>query len=395
MNSADSLFAFFVAFFAIEMFYQVFFFSRFAFLKKNNFSAENKDDHLDWPGVSVVICARNEAENLLEHLPKIFDQAYKNFEVIIVNDCSIDDTEDVLRAFKNKHKNCKIVLLKENDLFIGGKKFALTMGIKAAKNDIILFTDADCVPASENWIESVARSMVKRQSAATEMEIKAGKNPDSKIELAIGYGAYKKEKSLLNALIRFDAFSIGLRSFSFALAGLPYMGVGRNLCYRKSFFFRNKGFASHQHIPYGDDDLFVNETANGNNTAIFDPLKGKTISIPEKTFKDWVKQKKRHLSTSPNYKLFHQVLLGIQPLARIFFIVTFVALIILNYNFGLIAVVFIASMLMQFINFHQSMKRMGESDLLFLAPFLEIILLFIYPAIWFAGVTAKKKSKYW
>lgn len=378
MKHVDLVFAFFVAAFAIDLFYYLFFFARLSFYKAKNLSGSNEVRVKDGPGISVVICARNEAENLLEHLPKIFDQQYKNFEVIIVNDCSIDETEDVLRAFKNKHRNCKIVMLKENDLFIGGKKFALTMGIKAAKNDIVLFTDADCIPGSEHWIEEIATSFLQGQT-----------------EIVLGYGAYRKERTFLNKLIRFDAFIIGLKSLSFALAGIPYMGVGRNLVYRKTLFFRNKGFASHQHISFGDDDLFVNEAANKNNTRIAASLDAKTISIPKKTFKDWFKQKKRHLRTSAYYKFHHQVLLGLQPASQFFFIALFIALVILNYNFGLIAGIFFARMLMQISIFHNAMKRMGEKDLLILAPLLEIILLLIYPALWFSSMMMKKNKKFW
>lgn len=321
----------------------------------------------------MVICARNEAENLLEFLPKIFDQQYKNFEVIIVNDCSLDDTEDVLRAFKHKHRNCKIVMLKENDLFIGGKKFAITMGIKAAKNDIVLFTDADCYPASEHWIEEFAKNF-------------------GNTEIVLGYGGYKKEKSFLNKIIRFDAFLIGLKSLSFALAGMPYMGVGRNLAYRKTLFFRNKGFAAHQHLPYGDDDLFVNQTASKSNTKIIACADASTISVPEKNFYDWVKQKKRHFRTSPFYKFHHQILLMLQPASHMIFVGSLLALLLLNYNIGLIAGIFFARMLLQILIFHNAMKKTGDKDLLFLSPVLDLILLFLSPAILFSGLMMKNKK---
>lgn len=370
MSPGDFLFGIFIAAFAVDLFYHAFFFARLSFYKA-------KDSAEPGAGISVVICARNEAENLLEHLPKIFEQHYENFEVIIVNDCSIDETEDVLRAFKNKHRNCKIVMLKENDLFIGGKKFALTMGIKAAKNDIVLFTDADCIPHSEQWIRKIAKCF-----------------SPAKTEIVLGYGAFRKEKSLLNKLIRFDAFIIGLKSLSFALAGMPYMGVGRNLAYRKTLFFRNKGFASHQHIPFGDDDLFVNEAATGKNTRIAATVESKTISIPEKTFRNWFKQKKRHLRTSVHYKFLHQLLLALQPAAQLFFIALFIALMILNYNFGLIAGIFFARMCVQMLIFHRAMKKMGESDLLFLAPLLELILMFIYPVLLFSSMMTRRRKQW-
>lgn len=377
MTPEELLLTVFVASFGIDLFYYLFFFARTSFYKPGS-PPEMKE------GISVVICARNEAENLLDHLPRVFDQKYKNFEVIIVDDCSIDETEDVLRAFKNKHRNCKIVMLKENDLFIGGKKFALTMGIKAAKNDIVLFTDADCIPASEHWIEAIAGSFAAEKKGA-----------QGPAEIVLGFGAYKKEKSFLNMLIRFDAFLIGLRSFSFALAGLPYMGVGRNLAYRKTLFFRNKGFASHQHIPYGDDDLFVNEAAGKHNTRIAASMDAKTVSIPKKTFKDWVKQKKRHLATASFYKFHHKVLLALQPVAQVSFILLCAALLVFKINFALVAGLFVARILMQGVVFYYAMKKIGEKDLLVFAPLLEIILMFLYPALFFSGLFTTRKRKHW
>lgn len=367
MEFTRLIFIIFLTSFAVDLFYYLFFFARLAFYKPKIEKENNK-------GISVVICARNEAENLLEHLPKIFEQDYRNFEVIIVNDCSLDETEDVLRAFKYKHRNCKIVMLKENDLFIGGKKFALTMGIKAAKNDIILFTDADCIPSSPQWIREFSNSFSREGT-----------------EIVLGYGGYKKEKSFLNKLIRFDAFIIGLKSLSFALAGVPYMGVGRNLAYRKNLFFRNKGFASHQHLHFGDDDLFVNETATKNNTQIAVGIHANTISIPKKTFKDWFKQKKRHYQTSPLYKFHHQVLLMLQSFSQIIFVVSFLVLLLLNFNIGLIAGIFLARILVQIIIFHNAMKKTNEKDLLIFSPLLEIILMFLMPLVLFSGLIEKKK----
>lgn len=367
MNFTEILLGLYITAFTFDTAYYLYFYARVAFYKSKAIAEPTE-------GISVVICARNEAENLLENLPKIFEQHYKNFEVIIVNDCSIDETEDVLRAFKNRYRNCKIVMLKENDLFIGGKKFAITMGIKAAKNDIVLFTDADCIPSSEKWIEEIARAYTGNTG------------------IVIGYGAYRKEPCFLNKLIRFDAFLIGLRSMSFALAGITYMGVGRNLSYRKTLFFRNKGFASHQHIPYGDDDLFVNQAATRSNTRVAPGPDARTISIPKKTFNDWFRQKRRHLRTGVHYKFSHQFLLAAQPVVQLIFIGLFTALMILNYNFGLIAGIFGARILMQIVIFHKAMKKLGDNDLLLFSPLLEIILLFIHPAILFSAMLMKQRK---
>ena len=251
----------------IQLFYVLYFFSRLVFFKKENSSFSEP--------ISIIICAKNEAENLTEFLPKILEQKYSNFEVILVDDQSKDNTEYVLKELKRKHFNLKEVKIEEHVNSRLGKKFALTLGIKAAKHEYLLLTDADCVPASEHWLNEMAS------------------NFSAKKQIVLGYGSYKKEKGLLNKMIRFDAFSVALQYFSYALADMAYMGVGRNLAYKKSVFFDNKGFASHIHLLSGDDDLFIQEVANKQNLAIAISSNSHTISEAKQSWKEWIFQRKK------------------------------------------------------------------------------------------------------
>ena len=164
-------------------------------------------------------------------------------------------------------------------MHIPGKKFPLSIGIKSSKHEILLLTDADCIPASENWIQ-------KMQAGFSEG-----------IEIVLGYGGYKKRKGLLNFLVRYEAFHTALQYLSMALGGLPYMGVGRNLAYKKSLFYQQKGFAAHHHLPGGDDDLFINSCASKRNTAVCIDQEAFTYSTPPATWKSWYLQKRRHNST--------------------------------------------------------------------------------------------------
>jgi len=200
--------------------------------------------------VSVIICARNEAENLQKFLPTILEQKYSNFEVIVVNDSSTDDTDVVLRKFQNSYPNLYVTYIDRDLDYKHGKKLAVTIGLKAAKNDLVLFTDADCIIDSNLWIENMQKMFTP------------------KTKIVLGYGGYIKERGLLNKMIRYDTLFVAIQYFSYALIGMPYMGVGRNMAYRKSLFFENKGFASHLKIVSGDDDLFVNENATKKNTKI-------------------------------------------------------------------------------------------------------------------------------
>jgi len=201
--------------------------------------------------VSMVICARDEAANLARNLPGVLVQTYPTtHEVIVVNHNSQDETRYLLEEFKKNFKQLQVVNLEQEAKGIPGKKYPLSIGIKEARHEVILLTDADCVPASEHWLW-------KMQDAYS-----------NGVEVVLGYGAFYKKPGMLNKLIRFETFHTALQYFSLALAGLPYMGVGRNLSYKKGLFLRNKGFSSINHVLSGDDDLFINQVANKHNTGI-------------------------------------------------------------------------------------------------------------------------------
>lgn len=259
----------------------------------------------DKPSVSVIICAKNESENLDNFLPSVLNQDYPNFEVIVINDGSTDETEMVMKKYEKKYRNLYHTYVPENAQIMCSKKLALTLGIKAAKNDLLLFIDADCAPISEHWIEKMTRNFT------------TGK------DFVLGYGAYEQKSGVLSHLISYDTFFIALQYMGFALRGLPYMGVGRNLGYRKDVFFKNKGFESILHLQSGDDDLFVNKNAKGSTTRVeINPL-SVTSSVPEETFKDWYIQKERHLSTSHYYKTSTRTLIGTEVFTRGLFYLSF------------------------------------------------------------------------
>lgn len=349
--------------FAVQVFYYLFFFSRLSFYNPKELKHK-------YEPVSIIICAKNERDNLLNYLPLYFSQNYPEFEVIVVNDNSSDDTEDVLKAFALQNKKIKIVNVPDTDQFFGSKKFALTLGIKAAKYNNLLLTDADCKPNSLEWIEKMS-------------------NYDANKELILGYGAYERKKGLLNLLIRYETFFTALQYFSYALAKLPYMGVGRNIAYKKDLFFNNKGFASHQHVLSGDDDLFVNQVANSKNTQIIICDQASTISIPKQSFKDWINQKKRHFMAGRHYKIKHKVLLSLYQISALLFISLFIYLIIVITPFHLILGVFLLRLLIQMLIFRFAGKKLHCVNLFWTAPILEVFFLIFNPAIHIANIIAK------
>lgn len=324
--------------------------------------------------LSVIICAKNEEENLKRNLPYILEQDYSNFEIVLVNDSSSDDTLEVMERFEANNKNVKIVDVKSNEAFWGNKKYALTLGIKASSNDFLVFTDADCKPNSNNWLAQIS-SKFSNQKA-----------------IVLGYGAYAKKKySILNALIRFETIITALQYFSYAKLGIPYMGVGRNMAYRKELFFNNNGFNGHMAIKSGDDDLFINEVANANNTDICFSKESFTISEPKKTFKDWILQKRRHVSTASFYKTKHKILLGLFYASQLLFWVFAIILIVHGYKMQWVLAIIALRFMIQLLCFGFTAKKLDDANLIFFAPFLELFLVSTQLSIFIANLISTPK----
>lgn len=353
----------------IQLIYYWFFFSKVSFFKAKN--KERSQQH----AVSVIVCARDEAGNLAKNLPGTIFQDYRSTrEVLVVNHNSQDETRYLLEEFKKTFKDLHIVNLEQEAKGIPGKKYPLSMGIKESKHEILLLTDADCVPATEHWI-------AKMQDGY-----------DEGTEVVIGYGAYYKRPGFLNKLIRFETFHSALQYFAFALSGIPYMGTGRNLSYKKNLFFRNKGFSSINHVAGGDDDLFINQVANKNNTAVVIDKEAFTLSEPKKSFGDWLRQKNRHYTTSKFYKPIHKFLLGVYSLTHFLFYPAFVLALIYS-DWRLALGVFLVRMITQAIVYYKAMSKLDEKDLFAWWWFMDIWMFFYYlifaPALW------KKPKKSW
>jgi len=357
-----TIFFCFCAVLAIQLFYYLYFFRRLAF-----YQPPVKKSSQEYP-VSVIICARDEAHNIAHNLPGILVQKYKTtHEVIVVNDNSTDETKYLLDEFRKMFKNLNPIPLKQEAKMIPGKKFPLSMGIKTAKYEVVLLTDADCVPASELWIQKMQDGYYDEK------------------QIVLGYGTFHKKPGMLNKLIRFETFHSALQYLSFALAGVPYMGVGRNLSYKKELFFNNKGFSAINHIPGGDDDLFINMVANKRNTAIVIEKDAHTLSEAAPTWSIWQKQKFRHYTTSKYYKAKHKFLLGLYSLTQVL-LYPFTLAAILFYNWWLALALFSLRMIVLGIVWFKSMKKLNEADLFPYFIFLDIWMSFYFflftPALW-------------
>jgi len=353
----------------IQLFYYLFFFLRLALFK-----TKPKNISQTHP-VSVIICSRDEAANLVKNLPGALVQKYKTtHEVIVVDDNSLDESKYIIEEFQRKFRQLQLIELKQEARFIPGKKYPLSVGIKTAKYEIVLLTDADCVPVSEFWIE-------KMQEGFTEG-----------IEIVLGYGAMHKTKGLLNKLVRWETFHTALQYLSYAKSGIAYMGVGRNLSYKKSVFFRHKGFSAHNHVPGGDDDLFINKASTKKNTAIVVDKDAFTLSSAPKTWKQWIRQKKRHYTTSKYYKAGHKFLLSLYAFSLFVFYPLFI-LALLIYDWKLVLGVFGIRFLVQAFIIFKTTRKLDEKDLFPWFLFFDVWMFFYY--LFFATSIFKKPAKKW
>ena len=308
-------------------------------------------------GVSIIVAAKNEVKAIEKCVQKLSNQSYPNFEIIIVNDYSEDGTLELLNGLKS---NKLIVLNNENET---GKKSALSQGIEIAKHELLLFTDADCLPNTNLWIST----MVRHFSAEK--------------EIVLGFGAFQKGRGVLNKLVRFEGFMTALQYFGFAKAGQPYMGVGRNLAYRKSSFIKIGGFDSHQAIISGDDDLLVNSIATSVNVAIEMGKESHTFTTPEISWKRFIFQKRRQLSAGVHYRKSDQLRLAIFGAANFLYYGLFVILLVFSPFTLLILGIFVTKQVLEYLLFKRVAKRIGVDDLMPFISFLEPLYIFSMTAI--------------
>jgi glycosyltransferase involved in cell wall biosynthesis len=367
MTYLDIIFYIFLVVVLIQITYFLVIFRRFSFSKLQKSTSKNIS-------VSVLVSAKNEAQNLKQFIPLIAKQDYPDFEIVLINDASIDNTLEVMEEIASKYDNVKIVDVKNNEAFWANKKYALTLGIKAAKNDYLLFTDADCKPTSKYWIKEMSSQFSNEKT------------------IVLGYGGYSKvNKSILNKLVRFETLLTAIQYFSFAKFGMPYMGVGRNLAYRKDVFYKVNGFVDHMNINSGDDDLFINSVATSNNTSIcFSPYSF-TRSIPKSNLHDWFKQKRRHVSTAHRYKLLHKLLLAEFYSSQILFWVLGIFLIVMKIKLVVVISLFVFIILLKYLIIGFASKKLNETDLIILIPFLELFLVFFQFSIFITNLISKPR----
>ncbi len=354
--------------------YQIYFYLRYlappirlSRKQEKAFTAETTQSFC--PPVSVIVCAKNEDDNLSNYLHTLLTQDYPEYEVIVINDGSEDNTAEVLAQYAQAFPNLHLTFVPTHAQVRSSKKLALTLGLKAAKYDYVLLTDADCRPDSTQWISHMMQGFAGGEQ----------------IELVLGYGAYFKEKTFVNKCIQYDTLFNGLQYMGLALAHHPYMGVGRNLAYRKDTFFNNNGFAGLLGSRAGDDDLFVNKVATRRNTQVVLTRESLTWSVPKKTFAEWLMQKERHLGVSPQYRFGTKCRLFFESFSRAVFYSAMILMGVLSSNWILWSAAggaFLIRWLMQCAVLNTAARRLqGECfylSILFFDIFLPLNNLFLF-----------------
>ncbi len=358
--------------FVIQLYYYLYFFR--GVIRHNKYSIKEKLEYNEMEeGVSVIICAKDEEENLRRFLPLILEQDYPNYEVIVVNDGSIDNTKEYLDFLKESYPHLRTSFVPLGATNLSTKKLGISLGVKAAKNELLLFTDADCMPKNDQWIKTMVRNFT------------------NKTEFVIGYGGYFEQEGFLNKLIKYDTLFIAMQYLGMAFRGKTYMAVGRNMAYRKSTFNALGGFVGTLNLKSGDDDLLINKGATKTNVRIETHENSTTWSEPNTRFDAWLNQKRRHLAVANRYTNASKVRIGIEPLTRGLFYLTLILISFFGnwYTVALTSFLFVIRYILQLTTINQVSNILKDRKFYFSILLFDILL----PLISFKLMFLEKKRK--
>ncbi|MGM9759631.1 MAG: glycosyltransferase [Parabacteroides sp.] len=313
-----------------------------------------------WPPVSVVIYTKNESENLQQNLPAVLTQNYPTFEVIVVNDGSTDESDEVLKHFSLTYPHLYHTYIPEDAKYLSRKKLAVTVGIKAAHYETLLFTEADSRPASTDWIRSMVCGYRSAQS-----------------RIVLGFCAYKSHHGFFHKQVAFDNLKHGLEYLSSALKRHPFAGCGRNLSYQKSLFFEHKGFARSLNLQAGEDDLFVNETADSRNTEVQLSPESLTEMVSFRHFSTWKESQVSRAATQKAYRGSQRFYYAGQELGLLLYLATSLFCLIISiyhHHWGglFLLVPYLIHLITKTIVFRKAARMFGQEPPLFTLPLLEV-----------------------
>lgn len=338
---------------AVTLFYEIYYYLRYIWLRTSKPASE------ECPPVTVIVCAKNEAYILRDYLQSLVEQDYPEYEVIVVNDGSEDETPTLLGEYSKRYSHFRSTFVPVGARVCSSKKLALSLAIKSARYEHLLLTDADCRPESKQWIRQMMSGFGE------------GK------QLVLGFGAYFVENKAINRLIQYDTLFNGLQYLGMACTGKAYMGVGRNLAYLKSTFLQSGGFSGLINECAGDDDLVVNRVATSTNTAIVTTPDSVTWSEPKGSWQEWIHQKRRHLSVSRLYTHRSRLRIGFEPVMRAVFYALIIAILIISQNWqvwAMAGIILVLKWFIQTLALNISAAKLGVAKVGIRGVWIDIIL---------------------
>ena len=363
---------------AVAFIYQSFFYMHYimAVLINNRRNEKNKNHFTkNYLPVSVIICVKNEDENLLKNLPLILKQEYPaRFEVIVVNEGATNETDIIISKLKRKYKNLKSTFVPNGIKLIVPRKLAVTLGVKAALNEWIVFTNADCMPKDKFWLKRIARNFL----------------PET--DFVFAHSVMFKTKGLLNKMITYDSLFRQLKLFGYALHKKPITSMINNFALRKSVFINNKGFKKILTLPKGDLELIANRYSAKNNTRV-ETASGSTVwSNAQESFSEWFYSRENEFFINRQLRFSSILRLSVEMFFRIVFYLSFIACLLLGNFFTITAAVFLflIRFFIQYITINQNSQRFDGQRYYISVLLFDILLPLIDLYIFIFGKKLKK-----
>ena len=343
--------------------------------RRKRTSAEKVPPSTALPSVSVVMVVHNEAEYLKKSIPYLLEQDYPDYEVVVVDYKSTDETHFVLHVCSENYPQLKAINFHQDVNMFQGKKYPLSIGIKSATKDVILLTEAECTPRSFNWISRMMQGYCDGG------------------QIVMGYNLVKPDGTLLGAFQQYENMTYNASYIGATIMGNPFTATGRNLSYRRDFFFSRGGFISHYSIPDGADDLFVNQNADSRNSALVLDIDASVVSEPRSSFALWHQDRAHRLCTRRYYGIKDRTLLSVYPLSQILFVVALVLLFVDGViPWQLLTGVLLLKFIWQIVCMIPLAKRFEIKRVHFFSPFFEFYFLIANTFLTFFALRRKKRQ---
>lgn len=342
-----------------------------SFVSKKKKQKEEPSETL--PAVSVVIATKNEEFFLKENLGLFLEQDYPEFEVIVVNDASTDDTQYVLKAFSKLYPRLNVVNIVENVNKFKGRKFPISLGVKAAKHDRIILAGADCVPSGFDWLKSIVGGF------------SGGK------ELVLGYVALSNAKSLAGKIMQYDNVTTTMNYMGLGLSGLAYRGNGKNLAFSKNLFFSVGGFTKHYNYTLGEDDIFVSQVATRRNTTVVLSKESVLSCSAKKKYRTWKDEKKRRLSIHKFRGIFPRTLLSTVPLTTFLIYIGVIISALCAFPYQYLIAALAIKFIIQTVAYLKACRHLNVKAIFLFAPLFELYFLLFDAKMRLIAIFSKRR----